>query len=275
MVGVDGSEHSRTALRWAAATAQASGARLRAVQAWSHPASAVVPFGPEPVTAAERTERIRQEIDAIVSEVLGPAVAVTADPRAGPAAGAILEAVTPDSVLVLGTRGRGGFAGLLLGSVSQQCIEYAPCPVVVTRTERVPGPGEEILVGQDRSDDARQALDWADRLATATGAEVRAVYAWHPRMAERPPEVGDRLRAEAARTAEHGTELVDRKIRTDEIEGDPRDVLVNETRRNDPVLTVVGRRGASDVRAMYLGSTANHLVRHSDGNVAVVPPRMT
>jgi nucleotide-binding universal stress UspA family protein len=55
------------------------------------------------------------------------------------------------------------------------------------------------------------------------------------------------------------------------MEGDPRDVLVRVAERFAPVLTVVGRRGAGGLRSMRLGSTANHLVRHSPTNVAVVP----
>jgi nucleotide-binding universal stress UspA family protein len=55
------------------------------------------------------------------------------------------------------------------------------------------------------------------------------------------------------------------------MEGDPRDVLVRAAERLAPALTVVGRRGAGGLRSMRLGSTANHLVRHSTTNVAVVP----
>ena len=60
------------------------------------------------------------------------------------------------------------------------------------------------------------------------------------------------------------------QIETEEMEGDPRDVLVRAAERFAPALTVVGRRGAGGLRSMRLGSTANHLVRHSSTNVAVV-----
>jgi nucleotide-binding universal stress UspA family protein len=271
VVGLDGSDHSRMALRWAAAAAQAAGVPIRAVQAWSQPRSAALPGGREPTPAGETDEQVRGDIAAIAADVLGSSVAVTADARRGPAAGAILQAVVPGSVLVLGSRGRGGFAGLLLGSVSQECVEYSPCPVVVVRTDRTLGDGDVIVVGKDGSPGAERALEWAHTLAGSTSAGVRAVHAWQATMSERPPRVGQRLRSQAARSVEGWTQPVSDEIESHEMEGDPRDVLVTAAQRFDPALTVVGRRGAGGLRSMLLGSTANHLVRHSSTNVAVVP----
>jgi nucleotide-binding universal stress UspA family protein len=271
VVGLDGSDHSRMALRWAAAAAQAARVPLRAVQAWSHPRSAVLPGGRDPAPADEMDEATRQDIEAIAAAVLGPSVTAKPDTRRGPAAAAILQAVLPDSVLVLGSRGRGGFAGLLLGSVSQECVEYAQCPVVVVRTDRALAEGQSILVGKDGSRGAQRALEWAKALAGVTGAEVRAVHAWRATVSERPPRVGQRLRSRAARRVEGWTGRVSDEIESHEMEGDPRDVLVKAAERFDPALTVVGRRGEGGLRSMLLGSTANHLVRHSSSNVAVVP----
>jgi len=270
-VGLDGSEHSRMALRWAAAVAQAAGVSIRAVQAWSHPRTAPLPGGREPIPTDQMDEQTERDIATIAADTLGPSLAVTADVRRGPAAGAILQAVVPDSVLVLGSRGRGGFAGLLLGSVSQECVEHAPCPVVVVRTDRALADDDQIVVGKDGSAGAQAALDWAHTLATATGADLHAVHAWQPTMSERPPRVGERLKSEAASAVEGWTRPVSDEIDSQEVEGDPRDVLVTTAQRLDPALIVVGRRGAGGLRSMLLGSTANHLVRHSSTNVAVVP----
>jgi nucleotide-binding universal stress UspA family protein len=271
VVGLDGSDHSRMALRWAAEAAEAAGVPVRAIQTWSHPRSAGLPGGREPAPADEMDEQSRQDIAAIAADVLGPSVAVTADVRRGPAAGAILQAVVPDSVLVLGSRGRGGFAGLLLGSVSQECVEYAACPVVVVRTDRRLTDSDVIVVGKDGSPGAQHALDWAHTLGRVTGAGLRAVHAWRATASERPPRVGERLRSRAARTVEGWTQPVSDEIESHEMEGDPRDVLVAAAQRFDPALTVVGRRGAGGLRSVLLGSTANHLVRQSPTNVAVVP----
>lgn len=271
VVGVDGSDHSRAALRWAAAAAQVASVPVRAVQAWTHPRSSVVPGGPDAAPATEMDERTERDIAALAADVLGPSSAVKSQALRGPAAGAIMQAVTAGSVLVLGSRGRGGFAGLLLGSVSQECVEYAPCPVVVVRHEHPLADGEVILVGKDGSDGAQQALEWAHTLAGVTGADVRAVHAWQPTISERPPRMGQRLRSQAVRAVEGWTQQVSDQIETQEVEGDPRDVLVNAARDVGPALLVVGRRGAGGVRSTLLGSTANHLVRHSSANVAVVP----
>src|SRR5690606_17092629 len=164
-----------------------------------------------------------------------------------------------------------GFAGLLLGSVSQECVEYVSCPVVVVRTDRTLGSGDVILVGKDGSEGAERALAWAHALAAATGARARAVHAWRAAEAERPPRSGERLRSQAADAAQGWTQRVADEIESDEMEGDPRDVLVSAADRSAAALTVVGRRGAGGLRSMRLGSAANHLVRHSTTNVAVVP----
>jgi len=271
VVGLDGSDQSRMALRWAAAAGEAADVPVRAVQSLIHPRSAILPIASVPVSAAEMDEQSGHALATAVADVLGPSAAVITDVLQGPTAGVLLQTVTPDSVLVLGSRGLGGFAGLLLGSVSQECVEYAPCPVVVVRTDRVVTDGDVILVGKDGSTSAQRALEWADTLARATGANVRAVHAWQATMSERPPRLVQRLRSQAARTVKDWTQRVSDEIESDEIEDDPRDVLVTAAQRFDPALTVVGRRGAGGLRSMRLGSTANHLVRHSSTNVAVVP----
>jgi nucleotide-binding universal stress UspA family protein len=271
VVGVDGSDNSRIALRWAADAAAAAGARVRAVQSWIHPRSALLPIAPVPVSAEDMDEQTHREITTIATDTLGSSAAVTTDVLRGPPAGALLHTVVPDSVLVLGSRGLGGFAGLLLGSVSQECVEYASCPVVVVRTDRTVGDGDVILVGKDGSEGAQRALAWALALASATGAGLRAVHAWRAIESERPPRIGERLRSRAAAAVQGWTQEVGDEIESDETEGDPRDVLVRAAERYAPALTVVGRRGAGGLRSMRLGSTANHLVRHTSTNVAVVP----
>lgn len=271
VVGVDGSDHSRTALRWAASAGEAAGVPVRAVQSWIHSRATVLPLAPVPLAADEVDEHFRQVINDVVDDTLGLSAGVEADVLRGQAAGALLQTVTPESVLVLGSRGLGGFKGLLLGSVSQECVEYASCPVVVVRTDRIVGEGDVILVGKDGSEGAQRALAWAQALAGATGAVVRAVHAWRATMSERPPRVSERLRSRAADDVQGWTQQVADDIESEEMEGDPRDVLVRAAERFDPALTVVGRRGAGGLRSMRLGSTANHLVRHSSTNVAVVP----
>src|SRR5262245_47303808 len=212
VVGVDGSDHSRTALRWAAAAGEAAGVPVRAVLSWVYSGLPVLLMARTPLPAEELDAQTPEAITAIVTETIGASAAVTTGALRGPAAGALLQAVTPDSVLVLGSRGLGGFAGLLLGSVSQECVEHASCAVVVVRTERTIGAGDVILVGKDGSEGAQRALAWAQALASATGSSLRAVHAWRATMSERPPGTGERLRSQAADAVQGWTQQVGDEI---------------------------------------------------------------
>jgi nucleotide-binding universal stress UspA family protein len=140
VVGVDGSEPSRLGLRWAAHQARAmGGAQIEAVMAWHYPvnygtASAYVPAGYDPRRDAERS------LEQVVSEVFGEDRPVGLDlvVREGGAAKVLLERSRDVTMLIVGSRGHGGFAGLLLGSVSMTCAEHATCPVQVMHGTALP-----------------------------------------------------------------------------------------------------------------------------------------
>jgi nucleotide-binding universal stress UspA family protein len=151
VVGVDGSEESREALRWALAEAQLRHIPLRAVWAWRPPREVTpiaTPLAPAPVyepvseKAAEEARRATERhLDAIVAEVGGDlpeaaGVRIEQEAIEGHAAEVLVRAADGEDLLVVGSRGRGGFKGLLLGSVSQACTHHARCPVVVVRPER-------------------------------------------------------------------------------------------------------------------------------------------
>jgi nucleotide-binding universal stress UspA family protein len=124
VVGVDGSVPSKAALRWAVEEARLRGARVRAVHAWW-----IYPMF-EP--GADPTEAVR----AFVTEALDGQTDVEVTPVAvqgEQASVALVDAAEDADLLVVGARGAGGFVGLLLGSVSQQCTHHAPCPVVIVR----------------------------------------------------------------------------------------------------------------------------------------------
>jgi nucleotide-binding universal stress UspA family protein len=142
VVGVDGSPGGDKALRWAVAEAELRGAMLHiVVGAWYTPIWSTN----APLPAVELTE----SATSILTEAVGvaraqwPNVVIREDILVEPPAKALIDASKDASVLVVGSRGRGGFAGLLLGSVSQQCIVHAACPVVVvpaSQDERPPAP---------------------------------------------------------------------------------------------------------------------------------------
>lgn len=131
VVGVDGSDHAARALRWAIDEARLRGAWVEAVHAWDYPVVSVTGF-PVPDVDLEAIEQsARATLDHAVDQNTAPDVEIRRSVVAGPAPTALLEAATDADLLVVGSRGRGGFAGLLLGSVSQQCAQHARCPVVI------------------------------------------------------------------------------------------------------------------------------------------------
>ena len=133
VVGVDASEASKEALRWAARYARVCGASLDVIHAW-HLADehAWLQSLPPP---ANPTDVAAKALAAVVDEVVPPdsGVPKRSSVREGHAANVLVDAAKGAMLLVVGNRGYGGFDGLLLGSVSAQCAEHAPCTVVVVR----------------------------------------------------------------------------------------------------------------------------------------------
>jgi nucleotide-binding universal stress UspA family protein len=138
VVGVDGSPSCWSAFRWAVRQAQLTGGTVDAVIAWHYPA-ATGGYGWGPVGMMDDAD-----YGEIAAGTLADTIASTVDPHSDVRirqlvvldipAPALLRAAAGADLLVLGSRGHGGFAGALLGSVSQHCVHHAPCPVVVIRS---------------------------------------------------------------------------------------------------------------------------------------------
>jgi nucleotide-binding universal stress UspA family protein len=135
VVGVDGSGHADAALAWAIEEARLRNATLRIVHAWQY-----LPMVAEPMAAVPATpyEDLSDAAQRVVTETVervtgGVEAGVPMDVRIveGAAGAAVLDAAEDATMIVVGSRGRGGFTGLLLGSVSQQITHHAHCPVVV------------------------------------------------------------------------------------------------------------------------------------------------
>jgi len=146
IVGVDGSECSKKALRWAIAQAQLTGATVEAVAAWQDPVMSGYSYGWAPMqfegdsfqaitekTLAETVAETLAEIASPQGQAVQAVQAVQVGTRVvqGHPAQVLMDAAAGAQMLVVGSRGHGTFAGILLGSVSQHCVQHAPCPVTV------------------------------------------------------------------------------------------------------------------------------------------------
>jgi nucleotide-binding universal stress UspA family protein len=142
VVGVDGSEGSLEALRWAADEARLRGAKLVAVHAWSAPYAPAMPGIGEPAALPVDRTVVQQAAD----EALEASLREAGVPREGieleravvedSPAYALLDQAKDADLLVVGSRGHGRIAGALLGSISQQVAQHAPCPVVIVRAPK-------------------------------------------------------------------------------------------------------------------------------------------
>ena len=133
VIGIDGSDSSINALRWALAQAEVTGASIEAVAAWQWPTSwgsaVPVPEGFDP--AADARAMLDQTLAPIVAG--HPEVSVVRRVEEGHAALVLIDRSHDADLLVVGCRGHGEFAGMLIGSVSQHCAAHADCPVLVYR----------------------------------------------------------------------------------------------------------------------------------------------
>jgi nucleotide-binding universal stress UspA family protein len=140
VVGVDGSEGARVALRFALEEARVRGANVRAVAAWHVPALVYEGSFATPDTrlldelAADTAQTLARAVEEAVEE--GSDVVVETVVREGQSADVLLDEAADADLLVVGSRGLGGFRGLLLGSVGQQCAHHAPCPIVIVPHDR-------------------------------------------------------------------------------------------------------------------------------------------
>lgn len=138
IVGVDGSPSSLDALTWAVRQAQLVGTQVQAVIAWSYPLVYGMYAAGDEVDWADNA---KQTIEAAVKEALGgDTYDVTTCVVQGHPAQVLVDASANAELLVVGNRGHGGFAETLLGSVSEQVVTHATCPVLVVRTQAVRKP---------------------------------------------------------------------------------------------------------------------------------------
>jgi nucleotide-binding universal stress UspA family protein len=286
VVGVDGSQGSDTAVRWAAREARRRDLPLRVVHA-------TVPTHLPAVrsTAVATTTEWKRQAQRIAAE--GAAAARRIDPtlavevkvrlNENPAQ-ALADEADSAELLVLGARGSGGFAKLRLGSTAVQVLEVAPGPVVVVRepdAEVMPGPAAgQVVVGVDGSELSHRAARFGFGEAALRGTGLTVVHAWtrpwHPalRSFEAPGGVDwSFLEPQAATTLSQsiavarqgfpGVEVTERLVNDQ-----PGDALLDASRGAE--LLVVGSRGLGGLTGMVLGSVSHGAVHHAHCSVAVV-----
>ncbi|WP_406306479.1 universal stress protein [Streptomyces sp. NBC_00885] len=286
VVGVDGSESSLGAVDWAVEEAARHGVPLRLVYAslWeryegerpSHsvdrPAERVLADNIVG-TAAERAHR--RDPGVKVSTEVVPDEAVTALLTKGHNAFAV----------VTGSRGRGGLAGLLLGSVSLAVASRADCPVIVVRGDdaALSGSHRRILLGVDEAARGTSALDFAFREAQARRCTLDAVRAWRcpaHETTDHPLLTGDaakfhEMRAATALDEALGKAVEDHPdvlVRRTTLEGPARKVLLERSAAAD--LLIVGAQRRQGHFGLQLGRLAHAALHHAACPVAVVPQRV-
>ena len=283
VVGVDGSAHARQALRFALAEAALRGARVVVVGSWAVPPLAATGVGMIPAF-----DLLRAELGDSASEVLARELAEVPDAAAGveveqhvaqgDAAGVLVEAAAGAELLVVGSRGRGGVTGTVLGSVSRACLHHAPCPVAVVHDA---GPTERsrIVVGVDGSPGASAALEWACAEARLRDVGVYAVCAYDEpwgiaslgmSSAAAVAELRTALAADAEGALEAAQAAAPEGVRVtgEATRGAAGPALVSAS--DGSALLVVGSRGRGGFKSLLLGSVSQYCAAHARGVVVVV-----
>ena len=168
VVGVDGSAGAKAALRWALGEARLRNSPMRAVHAWTfgyiggsvegYPywGGSIGSYTTLGVDLNDLHRAAEALLDRAILDVEDEAEGVEIERQViqGPAAEVLVQAASPDDLLVVGSRGHGGFTGLLLGSVSQQCVHHAQCPVVVVHSPKSAAAGREAAAGAQTAEAA-------------------------------------------------------------------------------------------------------------------------
>jgi nucleotide-binding universal stress UspA family protein len=284
VVGVDGSGSAYRAVEWAAAEAVRRGAELRLVRAFSWTTSE------RPIRDGGRVAQYRDELLKIARGQVARAARIAADVRpevettTQVAIGAPIEVLGSEArraqLLVLGDRGLGGLAGLLLGSVAVGLAAHGACPVVIVRGERAGAGNDEspVVVGIDDSPISEAALAFAFDAAAARGVGLVVVHAWSPTAID--DALAPVMDWDAA-TAEEDALLAERLAGWEQKHPEVavrRTVVRNGAVRSlvaasrEAQLVVVGSRGRGNATGLLLGSVSHGVLHASHCPVAIVRP---
>ncbi|MEV7548325.1 universal stress protein [Amycolatopsis sp. NPDC089917] len=287
VAGIDGSPAARTAALWAADDASLRGLPLRLVHVYRVPVAKMPGVLPPEETirvgfAHQGQEWIFQAREAILGRF--PELPVESAVREWSAVPALIQESTTATMVVLGSRGLGGFTGPLIGSTAVSLARHGHCPIVVARGRRPDDPLPEdsrIVVGTDGSPTSEAALGFGFDEARLRDAGLTVVRTWsevvdhgavRPHLFDVDPA---EIEAEERKSVEEQVAPWQDKYPDVPVEivvrrGRPiRTLLEFGTRAR---LVVVGCRGRGGFEGMLLGSTSQALVTHSECPVAVIRP---
>jgi nucleotide-binding universal stress UspA family protein len=228
-------------------------------------------------------------LDAFVCGAIGATAATTVARRVvcDRAARALLEASRDADLLVVGARGLGGFRGLLLGSVSQQCLHHARTPLAVVHPQDEPLEtaqpiGERIVVGIDGSGTAHGALQWAVDEGRLRQAHVHVVHAWRapiPHLGAAPLASMSVGPLDFERAAERTLDAALRRVDTTGLAAPVERIVTSGSAAwailevaKGADLVVVGSRGLGGFTGLVVGSVSHQVATHAPCPVVVIPP---
>lgn len=281
VVGIDGSDESVGALRWAL-TLAGSDHQVRAVVVWAYPIevaggfgygaamATVIPYDEIQAGAQATLDHALSQVDARGADLSGETI-VAASPTAG-----LVEAAQDADVLIVGTRHHSTLDRVFVGSVANQCAHHAPCPFVAVPAS-APPIGDVIAVAIDGSDSAAAALRWASTIATGLDVGLRVIAVWEqvgwpggPRLAD-PPRSDDELALDElrAKVEEIAPDAVDRaELRPVHADRHVADHLLEVA--DGAGMLVMGSRGRGGFAGLLLGSVSQRCLEGSEIPVAII-----
>lgn len=268
LVGFDASEHSRTALDRAAEEAVLRDVPLEILSGW--PWELLPPMEGQDTGGSTLHDRSRHLVDNAAEELRKryPKLRVIPSMTSEAAADALAHRSEGAVLTVVGSRGHGGFAGLLLGSVSLRVAAHTASPLLVVRGD-TGRSHDRVLLGVD-ADTERAAIEFAFEEAKRHDAELHVVHAFD--FAPNPEDVHHAAAAEkvasttVAAVAEGHPDV---RLRTETVQGSPRRALVEASEQADVV--VVGRHHRRYRFGMQLGPVLHSVLHHSHCPVVLVP----
>lgn len=285
IVGVDGSDASIEALRWAAHEATRRNVSMLIVSCYTVPV-----YGVQEADAFHTREdvaRFEQGAATIVRQAaelvaeIDPHVVVEVMTALSAAAVTISEATRADDEIVVGATGHSGFMDGVLGSVATNVVHRSHVPVIVVPAKPVADSGvtmRKIVIGLDGSPASIAALDWAYEEALLTGAELTAVHGWiYPYSGERTVVSSARaqMQLDAMEQLKTSLESLGVLLTSGPIHVHPRlveksavDALLDEA--NDADLVVIGSRGRGALRSTLLGSVSHSVAQHTNCPVVII-----